>query len=253
MNARIGLGIAKLAAAVVLITLVVFLLRRSPAGQSLASVDDARTLVASLAPFDKPGYVLCYAVGALFLPGTLLSFVGAILYGVWWGTLLVWIGAVLGSLAPYAIARGVGRPAFESILGSNSSSLQRFDGWIAERGFAGLLLVRFLPIFPYWLVNYGCGLIGVRFRDYVVATAIGIVPGTFVYQYLFASVGETALREGLRWSVLADPNVLIPIGVFLLFLIAGRQAARKFGIATPEKTASAAPAAPIKPNDTAMT
>jgi uncharacterized membrane protein YdjX (TVP38/TMEM64 family) len=253
MNARSWLGIAKLAAAVALIALVVFLLRQSPAGRHLSSVDDARAFVSSLAPFDKPAFVLCYAVGALFLPGTLLSFVGAVLYGVWWGTLLVWIGAVLGSLAPYGIARAFGRPAVESILGSDSSSLQRFDRWITERGFAGLLLVRFLPIFPYWLVNYGCGLIGVRFRDYVVATAIGIVPGTFVYQYLFASVGEAALREGLRWSVLADPNVLIPIGVFALFLIAGRQAARKFGSAAPGKTVSTSPTAPIKPDDTAMT
>jgi uncharacterized membrane protein YdjX (TVP38/TMEM64 family) len=250
MNSRVWMGIAKLFGAVALIAIVVILLRLSPAGQHLSSVDDARAFVASLAPLDKPAFVLVYAVGALFLPGTLLSFVGAVLYGVWWGTLLVWCGAVLGCLAPYALARGVGRPAVESILGGDSESFQKFDRWIAERGFSGLLLVRFLPLFPFWLVNYGCGLVGVRFRDYLVATAIGIVPGTFVYQYLFASVGEAALRDGLRWIVVTDPNVLIPIGVFVLFLFAGRQAVRRLGMTSPEKTASAATAATIKPNDT---
>jgi uncharacterized membrane protein YdjX (TVP38/TMEM64 family) len=177
-----------------------------------------------------------------------LSFVGAVLYGIWWGTLLVWTGAVLGSLAPYGIARAVGRPAVESFLRSDSAPVQRFNGWISHRGFGGLLLVRFLPIFPFWFVNYGSGLVGVKFRDYVAATAIGILPGTFVYQYLFANVGETVLREGLHWSELKDPNLLVPIGVFLLFLIAGRQTVRFLGNSSPEKTVSAGPADHIKPS-----
>ena len=75
MNLRVWIGIAKLVGAVALIAIVVYLLRQSPAGQRLSSVNDARAFVASLAPLDKPAFVLCYAVGALFLPGTLLSFV----------------------------------------------------------------------------------------------------------------------------------------------------------------------------------
>lgn len=244
MNRRYLRHIAKLLAVAAAIALFVYWLRQSPLGRRLSSIENARDLVASFAPYDKLTFILTYAVGALFLPGTALSFVGAILYGLWWGTLLVWIAAVLGSLAPYFIAKTAGRTAVQS-ADPNDSSLQRFDSWVAERGFGGLLLVRFLPIFPYWLVNYGCGLIGVRFRDYVLATAIGIIPGTFVYQYLFSSVGEAVLRDGLHWRQLGDRNVLIPVGVFVLFLVLGRQFALKLGSRTPRKNDSK----DIKPMD----
>ena len=225
-------SIFKLFAAMVAVVGVVLWIRNGEFAQEFGTVESARRYVESLRPFDKPGFVLAYAVGALFLPGTLLSFVGAILYGVWWGTLLVWIGATLGSLAPYLVARLIGRTAIETSVGVENRTIQRFDAWIAERGLTGLLLVRFLPIFPYFFVNYACGLLGVRFRDYLIATAVGILPGTFVYQYLFANVGEAVLKDGLRWSYLSDPNVLIPIAAFLLFIFVGRWLAVRIGKST---------------------
>ncbi len=57
---------------------------------------------------------------------------------------------------------------------------------------------------------------------YVLATAIGILPGTFVYQYLFATVGQKILKEGVKLEYFADPNLLVPIGLFVLFLLVGR-------------------------------
>jgi uncharacterized membrane protein YdjX (TVP38/TMEM64 family) len=222
-------AIVKLLTAIAAVVAVAVWMRNSEFAQEFRTVESARRYVESFRPFDKPGFVLVYAVGALVLPGSLLSFVGAILFGVWWGTLLVWIGATLGSIAPYFVARFIGRSAIESSLGEDDRTLQRFDSWLAERGFAGLLLVRFLPIFPYFFVNYACGLLGIRFRDYLIATAVGILPGTFVYLYMFANVGEAVLKDGLKWSYLSDQNVLIPIATFLLFIVAGRGLAVRFG------------------------
>ena len=236
-----GKAIVKLAVAAVVIAIVVLWVRSSPFAEQFQSIDSARRVVESMRPYDKLGFIIAYAVGALFLPGTLLSFVGAILYGVWWGTLLVWIAATLGSLAPYFVARFVGQSALQSSVGEDNQSLRRFDDWIAERGFPGLLLVRFLPIFPYIFVNYACGLIGVRFRDYLAATAIGILPGTFVYQYMFANVGEAVLKDGLKWSYLTDPNVMAPIGAFILFIVIGRWLAKAIGISKPASVVSSDP------------
>jgi uncharacterized membrane protein YdjX (TVP38/TMEM64 family) len=219
------IGAAKFAVAVLVLGVMFIWIRSSPFAEHFRSVTAARRFVESMQPYDKAGFVAAYIVGAPFLPGTLLSFVGAILFGMWWGTLLAWIGASAGSLAPYLFARFVGRSAMETLGRSDGDALGRFETWIADRGFSGLLLVRFLPIFPFVFVNYACGLVGIRFRDYLLATAIGILPGTFVYQYLFASLGEKVLDEGLQWSYLTDRNVLLPIGAFIVFLLLGRRLA----------------------------
>jgi len=68
---------------------------------------------------------------------------------------------------------------------------------------------------------------GIRLRDYVLATAIGIVPGTFVYQLLFARFGRRILTEGLRLEYLADPELWLAIGLFAAFVIVGKWLSRK--------------------------
>ena len=84
-----------------------------------------------------------------------------------------------------------------------------------------------LPFFPFNAVNFGCGLTGIRFRDYVLATAIGIVPGTFVYQFLFAKFGRRILTEGFRLEYLRDPQIWLAIGLFAAFVIAGKWLSKK--------------------------
>jgi uncharacterized membrane protein YdjX (TVP38/TMEM64 family) len=70
-------------------------------------------------------------------------------------------------------------------------------------------------------------LVGVRLRDYVLATAIGIVPGTFVYQFLFAKFGRKILTEGFRLEYLRDPQLLLALGLFAAFVIVGKWLANK--------------------------
>src|ERR1700745_1485990 len=148
-------------------------------------------------------YVAVYIVGTvLLLPGTVLSFAGAVLFGAYEGTLYTWMGAVGGSTLSFLLARLLGRDFVERLFGGRFAA---FDQRIREHGFTGLLIIRLLPIFPFNAVNFGCGLTGIRLRDYVLATAIGIVPGTFVYHFLFAKFGRRVLTEGLRLEELADP------------------------------------------------
>jgi uncharacterized membrane protein YdjX (TVP38/TMEM64 family) len=79
-----------------------------------------------------------------------------------------------------------------------------------------------LPIFPFNAVNFGCGLVGVCLRDYVLATAISIVPGTFVYQFLFAKFGRKILTEGFQLEYVRDPQLWLALGLFAAFLIVGK-------------------------------
>jgi uncharacterized membrane protein YdjX (TVP38/TMEM64 family) len=165
-------------------------------------------------------YVAVYIVGTVaFFPGTVLSFAGAVLFGAYEGTLYTWIGATIGATLAYQMARVLGRDFVERLFGGRFAA---FDRRIREHGFTGLLVVRLLPLFPFNAVNFGCGLTGIRLRDYVLATAIGIVPGTFVYQFLFAKFGRKILTEGLRLEYLKDPELWLALGLFAAFVIVGK-------------------------------
>jgi uncharacterized membrane protein YdjX (TVP38/TMEM64 family) len=165
-------------------------------------------------------YIAVYVLGTVALvPGTVLSFAGAVLFGAYEGTLYTWIGATIGATLAYLMARLLGRDVVEHLFGGRFAA---FDQRIREHGFRGLLVIRLLPVFPFNAVNFGSGLTGIRLWDYVLATAIGIVPGTFVYQFLFAKFGRRILTEGLRLEYLADAELWLAIGLFAAFVIVGK-------------------------------
>jgi uncharacterized membrane protein YdjX (TVP38/TMEM64 family) len=165
-------------------------------------------------------YIVVYIVGTVaLLPGTVLSFAGAVLFGAYEGTLYTWVGATIGATLAYLIARLLGRDFVERLFGGRFAT---FDQRIREHGFTGLLIIRLLPIFPFNAVNFGCGLTSIGLRDYVLATAIGILPGTFVYQFLFAKFGRRILTEGLRLEYLRDPELWLALGLFATFVIVGK-------------------------------
>ncbi len=128
-----------------------------------------------------PAFALLYALlVALALPASALTVVGGVAFGFVWGTLWVTLGANLGANLAFWLARRLGREALLGLLGSRAAPLDRLSG-IA--GFQGLLVLRLLPVAPFVLLNYAAGLTGMRARDYALATAVGILPGTMVYVF----------------------------------------------------------------------
>ena len=197
----------------------VYFFRYTDMGQAVDR-ERIRAFITSVDPvFARLLYVLLYIVGTvLLLPGVLLSFIGAVLFGVWEGTLYTWIGATIGATLAFLTARMLGREFVDQLLGGK---LQALDQRLREHGLVSLLVLRLVPLFPFNGINFGCGLTSIRLRDYLLATAVGIVPGTFVYQYLFATFKEKALEEGFSWSDLATLDVLLPIGLFVVFILVG--------------------------------
>ena len=170
-------------------------------------------------------YIGVYIVGTVVLiPGTMLSFAGALLFGVYEGTLYTWIGATIGAIGAFYVAKALGRDFVDRLL---ARRLQTLDQRLREHAFTGLLIVRLVPLFPFNGINFGCGLTSIRTRDYILATAIGILPGTFVYQYLFASVGQRIVEEGFRWEYLWDLELLLALGLFVFFFVVGKWLAGK--------------------------
>lgn len=155
-------------------------------------------------------YMLVYAVGVcLFLPGTLLTGLGAAIFGPYWGFLCVWIGAILGASAAFIIGRTLGRDFAASLIGDR---LKKYDDAIERNGFATVLYLR-LVYFPFTPMNFGMGLTKVRFWDYFFGTGLGIIVGTFIFTFFIGTVKEVWASG--NWGELISFKVFFSIGLFI--------------------------------------
>ena len=127
------------------------------------------------------------ALTVALVPGSVSSLAAGALFGAVWGSLLTLLGATLGATAAFQLARRFGRAPVRARTGRR---LQRLDGWVERRGFATVLYVRLVPLFPFNVANYAFGLTAVGSRRYIAATAIGIAPATVAFVALGSSLDQ---------------------------------------------------------------
>jgi uncharacterized membrane protein YdjX (TVP38/TMEM64 family) len=154
-------------------------------------------------------FMLVYAVGVcLFVPGTLLTGLGAAIFGAYWGFLYVWVGAMFGASGAFWIGRTLGREFAASLIGDK---LKRYDDAIERNGFATVLYLR-LVYFPFTPMNFGMGLTKVHFRDYLFGTGLGIIVGTFVFTFFIGTLKEVWASG--NWGELLSFKVFFSLGLF---------------------------------------
>ena len=155
-------------------------------------------------------YIVIYSVGVcLFLPGTLLTGLGAAIFGSYWGFLYVWIGAMIGSSAAFFIGRSLGRDFAASLIGDK---LKKYDDAIERNGFATVLYLR-LVYFPFTPMNFGMGLTKIRFWDYFAGTGLGIIVGTFIFTFFIGTLKEVWASG--NWGELVSFKVFFSIALFV--------------------------------------
>lgn len=155
-------------------------------------------------------YMTIYAVGVcVFLPGTLLTGLGAAIFGAYWGFLFVWIGAMIGASAAFLIGRTLGREFAASLIGDR---LKKYDDAIERNGFATVLYLR-LVYFPFTPMNFGMGLTKVRFLDYIAGTGLGIIVGTFIFTFFIGTLKDVWVSE--KWGELISFKVFFSIALFI--------------------------------------
>jgi uncharacterized membrane protein YdjX (TVP38/TMEM64 family) len=155
-------------------------------------------------------FMLVYTAGVcLFVPGTLLTALGAALFGPYWGFVCVWIGAMAGATAAFWIGRTLGREFAASLIGER---LKRYDEAIERNGFATVLYLR-LVYFPFTAMNFGMGLTKVRFWDYFWGTGLGILVGTFILTFFIGTIKEVWVAGD--WSQLISFKIFFSVGLFI--------------------------------------
>jgi uncharacterized membrane protein YdjX (TVP38/TMEM64 family) len=161
-------------------------------------------------------YVAAYAMlVALSVPGAaVLTIAGGFLFGTWLGALCAVIGATIGATAVFLAARaGLG-----GLVQRGGRFVGRLEAGFRADAFNYLLVLRLVPIFPFWLVNLVPALVGVSLPTFVLATFLGIMPGTFVYASLGNGLGSVVAEPDL--GVVFRPSVLVPIvGLSVLALV----------------------------------
>ena len=161
------------------------------AGVALLAASSGSTLAGVVEQSGVAGpivYVAMYALlTVLLFPGTLITAAGGALFGAALATPLTVVGATIGATAAFLIGRRLGRDQVEQIAGRRIGAADR---WLSRRGLLAVLYLRLFPIVPFNAPNYAAGVTAVTRRDYVVGTAIGIVPGAFAYAALGGSIDD---------------------------------------------------------------
>lgn len=181
--AKIGIGLAALVALV--------LIGREAGGY----VPRFAQWVDGLGPWGPLVFVVGYAVAVVaFVPGSILTLAAGAIFGLVEGTVLVLVGATLGSTAAFVVSRYLARDAVARKV-EGDRRFASIDRAIEREGRRIVFLLRLSPIFPFNLLNYALGLTRVRLADYVVAS-LGMLPGTLLYVYSGKVAGELATLAG---------------------------------------------------------
>lgn len=157
-------------------------------GPGLPSREEVRSLADGLGPWAAPTYLAAYAVACLLpVPKGAMSLAGGAIFGLLAGLPLVIVGAVGGATLTFALSRWLGRHQSRRLIEQRlPARLRSLDESLGRGGFFPLLVARLVPIVPFTAVNYALGLTSMRYRTFVVATALGILPNSTAYVVLAA-------------------------------------------------------------------
>ncbi|HXP74864.1 MAG TPA: VTT domain-containing protein [Stellaceae bacterium] len=137
------------------------------------STADVEAMVRSWAPWSWLGSIALMVLHSFVpLPAEIIALANGMLFGPWWGVAVTWVGAMLGAILAYGLARALGRPAVRGLIPARHWT--KLDAIPMRAG--PLLVIRLMPVISFNLVNYAAGLLGVPWWRFLWTTAIGILP-----------------------------------------------------------------------------
>lgn len=178
-----------------------------------------------LAWVDKIGpwgllFIILFYIPAtvLFFPGSLITLGAGFLFGLFFGTLAVSLGSILGASAAFWCGRTLARHLVEKRVSGNPKFLS-IDRAIGEHGFKITLLTRLTPVFPFNFLNYSLGLTRVAFKDYFFASWIGMFPGTVMYVYVGSAAKNLAALAAGEIEMGMSAFIFYGIGLIATILV----------------------------------
>ncbi len=156
-------------------------------------------------------FMVCYTIAvAISIPGAVfLTLAGGFLFGILWGVVLVVFSATLGAtLLFFAVRTALG----EWLAKRASGWVERMSQGFQENAFSYLLTLRLTPLFPFWVVNIVPALLNVSAKTFIMATFIGIIPGSFVYVLVGNGLSQVfATKQTPNLGIIFEVQVLGPL------------------------------------------
>ena len=137
------------------------------------------------------------------IPAPTIPLANGWLFGLWGGTLVTWSGVMLNGIIGYWVAWRAGRHVLRRFL--PTKQLARAEQLLEQHGVLAVMLARLIPILPFGVINIAAGLLHMRWRDYLLATALGITPSAFA----LALIGDQLSRGAVDWQQVAIAVVIL--------------------------------------------
>ena len=218
MRKRRRRNILKLAAFLLLLAAITYVMLLTPTGALFrtaegrsAMVRGLDALVRSAGPLGPVLFVLIYTIGALFLPATPFTIAGAVIFGKFPGMLYNLVADTLAASISFYLGRyllhGVARGFLET-------RMPWLDRKAAEEGFPAVFYLRIFW-FPFIVLNYAAGATRIRFRDYFFGTVLGVLPAVFISTYFVGAMKEV-LATYRRPADLLTFDLILPVLLLIL-------------------------------------
>jgi len=189
--------------------------------------------VQQLGPAGVVVFIIAYALATvLFLPGWIFTVSAGLIYGIVAGTAIALTGAVIGASLAFLVARYLLRQNIEELTKKNPR-FRAIDEAIGKNGWKIVGLLRLSPLIPFNLSNYFYGITAVPFWQYVLVSAVGMLPGTLLYAYLGA-IGRAGVSGSAsshnKWQyVLLAIGLIATVAVTILVSRIAKNALKKSG------------------------
>ena len=154
------------------------------------NANDIQSYVSSFGKLAPLVYIVMFALVPLTLfPDSILAIGGGLIFGLWKGYVYTLIGALIGASLSFYISRKLGRNFVKKLT---KEKLDNVESMINSKGFFVVLILRLIPLFPFDIISYGAGLTSIKYRDFLLATIIGTIPGILV----FTNIGAQSVNIG---------------------------------------------------------
>ena len=159
-------------------------------------------------------FILIYMIATiLFLPGLILTMLAGVLFGPIFGTIYSIIGATIGATLAFLIARYLAIEKIEKMI--EGKKLDYIKRSVEDEGWRFVAYTRLVPLFPFNLLNYSYGITNIKLKDYIWASFIFMLPGTFAYVYLGFAGTEILNNEG---NLIRTFLILIAIFATIIYI-----------------------------------
>ena len=185
--------------------------------------------IQSTGPISILLFILCYvAATVIFVPGLILTLGAGAVFGIWKGFLLVSIASTIAASAAFLVGRQFTGKWLLSKIGQNSRMNALRDA-IESEGWKIVLLARLSPLIPYTMLNYMFSLTSIRFSHYVIASWLGMIPGTLIYVYIgsLGSLGTDREKTAIEWMLIATGIIATATGIILISRAASKEMAKR--------------------------